>query len=569
MTFKATDSDAFQQGMAVSSAHLTRLKSNINAIVQGLGPAGTVAYDYQDPPLLHSIPTGDFSTSAPGTLLLMYTKSAPEESELTVKVRCNNPTTLALTVGAWIAPVEAVFSGGRRGEVVTDSLASGAPDTITLQLPTAHIAYGTMCVVGVVGYSEFDSTVEVAYVDAPGGDTTALVGWSNLPGGVELDTDTQWDTTPIASDYTPYMLEFLTDPGGSFDPADCVADPTRTPIALPDPLLLLCVRPDATSSNFIAETYPPVPNLGGLYALTSFDTVGRRAMSYAQVYGVELCPTGYNTIITSNQYAPGVPPSATRGRVGLESKLHSQFINKGRIYAVAGHKDNTASVDFTTVSCNPAMSINPISREAGADVDLWSCAVGGNVQSFYKAGQAFEQLRCAYEATFLVMFLCARENLAETKLSCDFKLRCESFDGDDVETLDVQRLHMQGLTTQAGSFDGSQPLRAAAYAAFQRDRTGELVRNCVSGTLSPEWFSKFPIYQITLGAQDILPVSGSQLHRKLKLVGRLPTAVPGEEDPPVYENYLEGYLGRANRLVVLSAFVRTVILDDEDLIGEG
>ena len=567
MTFKATDSDAFQEGMAVSSAHLTRLRKNIEAIEQGRGPAGSVAYDYQDPPLLHSIPTGDFATSAPGTLIYLYSKSSPSETELTVKIRCNNPTALGLLIGAWIAPVEQALGGGRRGEVVTDSLASGSPDTITLTLNTAAIPFGTMCVVGVVGYSEFDEDVEVGYVDAPGGDTTAIVGWLPAPGGVELDVDTQWDTTPIAADYTPYMLEFLTDPGGSFDPADAVYDPNRLGGALPNPLLLLNVRPYLTG-NFLVETYPPVHPLTD-YFLTSFDTVGRRAMSYAQVYGVELAPTGYNSVITSNQYAPGVSPSATRGRVGLEARLHSQFINKGRIYAVGGHKDNTASVDFTSVSCNPAMSIQPISREAGADVDLWSCAVGGNVQSFFKAGQAFEQLRCGYEATFLVMFLCARENLADTKLSCDFKLRCESFDGDDVETLDVQRLHMQGLTTQAGSFDGSQPLRSAVYAAFQRATNGELVRNCVSGTLSPEWLQRFPIYMITLGAQDILPFSGSQLHRKLKLVGRLPTGVPGEDDPPVYENYLEGYLGRANRLVVLSAFVRTVILDDEDLIGEG
>lgn len=568
MTFKATDSDAFQGGLAVSSAHLTRIRKNIEAIEQGRGPAGTVAYDYQDPPLLHSIPTGDYEASSPGTLLYLYSKSSPTETELTVKIRANNPTALGLTIGAWIAPVEQALGSGRRGEVVTTTLSASTTATVELAVSTAAIPYGTMCVVGVVGYSEFAEDVEVAYVDAPGGDTTALIDWVPRPGGVELDEDAQWDTTPIAADYTPYMLEFLTDPGGSFDPTEAVYDPTRSPLPLPAPLLLLCVRPIA-AGNYLAETYPPVPNLG-VHTLTAFDTVGRRAMSYAQVFGVELAPTDYYAVITANQYAPGVPPSATRGRVGLEGRLHSQFINKGRIYAVGSHKDNTASVDFTSVSCNPAMSINPISREAGADVDLWSCAVGGNVQSFYKAGASNEQLRCAYEATFLVMFLCARENLAETKLSCDFKLRCDSFDGDDPETLDVQRLHMQGLTTQAGSFDGSQPLRAAVYAAFQRDQySGELVRNCVSGTVAHEWLQRFPIYQITLGAQDILPSSGSQLHRRLTLVGRLPTAAPGEEDPPVYENYLEGYLGRANRLVVLSAFVRTVSIDDEDLIGEG
>lgn len=566
MTFKATDSDAFQGGIAVSSAHLTRIRKNIEAIEQGRGPAGTVAYDYQDPPLLHSIPTGDYEASSPGTLLYLYTKSSPTETELTVKVRANNPTALGLTIGAWIAPVELALGAGSRGEVVTATLSASTTATVELALSTAAIPYGTMCVVGVVGYSEFDEDVEVAYVDAPGGDTTAIAGWYDLPGGVELAGNTQWDTTPIAEDYTPYMLEFLTDPGGSFDPTEAVYDPTRTPLPLPSPLLLLCVRPLGT--NFVAETYPPVPDLAR-YTLTAFDTVGRRAMSYAQVYGVELAPTDYYAIITANQFAPGVPPSATRGRVGLEGKLHTQFLQKGRIYAISSHKDNTASVAFTSVSCNPAMSINPISREAGADVDLWSCAVGGNVQSFYKAGASNEQLRCAYEATFLVMFLCARENLADTKLSCDFKLRCDSFDGDDPETLDVQRLHMQGLTTLADTFDGSQPLRAAVYAAFQRAANGELVRNCVSGTVAHEWLQRFPIYQITLGAQDILPASGSQLHRRLTLVGRLPTVVPGEEDPPVYENYLEGYLGRANRLVVLSAFVRTVSIDSEDLIGEG
>lgn len=564
MAFRRLDADAFTADKPVSSAHLTYLRDCVAACRSERLRSCSVGWDVRNAPLCSGVGS-DQDAGERGILPLLWRKSRAEVTEITVRIRAENPSNESCWVDVKVLSMQelldrpslrSIASAGELELTASSTWGQGAGSWV---VDVRRYRAGELLVLLLVFRSDFGDT-EVLYINATP-DLTGLTLLAVDDMRVLVDKSATWDgSTAQADEAVPYRIVFgVCETAGGFNAASF--DPNTdgrvnggNNIPLPAGQHLLTSRTDAS----LGELYV-WPGFSGTFGLNAGDAVARQEAGYIRLRGAHVEETAVDAITTTdNGLAPAVAASAAR--VGLlEQELEDVYVLQDGPLAMSSQPSTRADSNLSLLLTNgPNTIVGFDDDDFGSYKELTRWVVGKDLSSFRDEDASSSQGRNTWVVDALVMFISRRQDWQPTTLSVDWALvATDTNDGNSLTGSKITLGEMQAApyagNSQGANLASDLTKQAAYLGALRRGATD--LRHSLRDIWPQSVFGQLPLYRISLRI-TVTNYTTFTLPRQVSLQFK-PTLVQenGSSTDNVYE------------MILVAALLDTLPSNDPALLG--